>query len=112
MDSGLPEASEDSASSSPSSQSILSRHLYSVQVQVRNLQAEVARLKDSGSFSADRLDNLEHISRSLSSSVQDLSDKVVHFERVQALQAAGLQSQALFVARLARRVAALERASF
>ena len=107
-----PEASQDSPSSSPSSQSLLSRHLYSVQLQVRNLQTELTRLKDSGAFSDDRLENLESISRSLCSSVQELSARAAHIERVQALQAAGLQAQAVSLSRLARRLASLEQANF
>ena len=107
-----PEASQESASSSASSQSLISRHLHSVQIQVRNLQAELTRLQDSGAFSGDRLDNLESISRSLCSSVQGLSDRAAHIERVQALQAAGLQAQAVSLSRLARRLANLEQASF
>ena len=107
-----PEASQESASSSASSQSLISRHLHSVQIQVRSLQAELTRLQDSGAFSGDRLDNLESISRSLCSSVQELSDRAAHIERVQALQAAGLQAQAVSLSRLARRLANLEQASF
>ena len=97
------------ASSSCSSQSLLSRHLHSVQNQVRTLQQEFASLKASDSFASDRLDNLEHISKSLSASVQDVSSKVLSIERNQALQAAGLQAQAVSLSRLARRLAVLER---
>ena len=99
------------ASSSCSSQSLLSRHLHSVQNQVRTLQQELEKLA-SDNFSQDRLDNLEHISRSLSASVQDLSDQVCRLERAQALQAAGLQAQAVSISRLARRLAAFEQRSF
>ena len=99
------------ASSSCSSQSLLSRHLHSVQNQVRALQQELEKLA-SDNFSQDRLDNLEHISRSLSASVQDLSDQVCRLERAQALQAAGLQAQAVSISRLARRLAAFEQRSF
>ena len=103
---------ESPASSSCSSQSLLSRRLHSVQNQVRTLQQELASLKASDSFSSDRLDNLEHISTSLSASVQDLSSKVLSIERNQALQAAGLQAQAVSLSRLARRLAVLERTNF
>ena len=68
-------------SSSCSSQSLLSRHLHSLQNQVRLLQQELASLKDSDNFACERLDNLEHISRSLSASVQDLSNQILNLER-------------------------------
>ena len=45
----------ESASSSPSSESLLSRHLFSVQNQVRALQQEVQDLKASEAFGEDRL---------------------------------------------------------
>ena len=63
-------------------------------------------------FAQDRLDNLEHITRSLSSSVQSLTSRVEQLQRNQALQSAGLQAQAIAVSRLARRLAALERTNF
>ena len=75
-------------------------------------QGELASLKDSDSFACERLDNLEHISRSLSASAQDLSNQILNLERTQALQAAGLQAQAVSLSRLARRVAGLEQANF
>ena len=109
---GSPNASQDSDSSAASSQSLLSRHLHSVQTQVRNLQVELNRLKDSSAFSDDRLDNLESISKSLCSSVQELPARAANIERVQALQTAGLQAQAVSLSRLARRLASLEQAHF
>ena len=109
---GSPDASQDSDSSAASSQSLLSRHLHSVQVQVRSLQVELHRLKDSSAFSDDRLDNLESISKSLCGSIEALSARAASIERVQALQAAGLQAQAASLSRLARRLASFERASF
>ena len=99
MDSGRPEASEDSA-------------LHSVQLQVRTLQGEVAALRNSNSFTADRLDNLEHISRSLSSDVSAILARVEHLERSHALHSAGLQAQAVTLARILRRLTALEQANF
>ena len=101
-----------SESDSPSSASLVSRHLFSVQNQVRALQQEVQILKNSEAFAKDRLANLESITRSLNGSVQGISARIVRIERDYALQAAGLQAQAAFVARLARRVAALEQAQF
>ena len=102
----------DKSSDSASSTSLVSRHLHSVQLQVRALQSEVVALKGLEAFAQDRFDNLEHISASLSTSVQDLSLRVAQLERKQALQAAGLQAQALAVSRVARRLAALERNTF
>ena len=95
-----------------SSTSLLSRHLHSVQVQVRALQSELAVLKDSTAFGQDRLDNLEHICNSLASSVQGLTDRLDQVAHSQAVHSAGLQAQAIAVSRLARRLASLERASF
>ena len=69
-------------------------------------------LKDSAAFAEDRLANLEHITQSLNNSVQGISSRVARIERDHALQAAGLQAQAAFLARLARRVASLEQAHF
>ena len=111
MPAGSAEQSEGS-SDSASSASLVSRHLHSVQIQVRSLQTEVAALKSSEAFAQDRLDNLEHIARSLSSSVQSLTLRVEQFQHAQALQSAGLQAQAVAVSRLARRIAALEQAHF
>ena len=102
----------ESASSSPSSESLISRHLFSVQNQVRALQQEVQHLKDSEAFGDDRLANLEQVTRSLNGSVQGISSRIARIEREHALQAAGLQAQAAFLARLARRLAALEQANF
>ena len=99
MDSGRPEASEDSA-------------LPSVQLQVQRLQGEIAALRDSTSFTSDRLDNLEHISRSLSSDVPAILTRLEHLERSHALHSAGLQAQAVTLARLLRRLTALEQANF
>ena len=93
-------------------QRLLSRHLHSVQIQVRSLQVELDRLKGSSAFSDDRLDNLESISKSLCGSVEALSARAASIERVQALQAAGLQAQAASLSRLARRLASLEQATF
>ena len=95
--------------SSASSQSLLSRHLFSVQNQVRSLQVEVSSLRDSSAFACDRLDNLEHIVKSLDQSLQDLEVSVQQLQRLQALNSAGLQAQAVALSRLARRLSALER---
>ena len=102
----------ESASSSPSSESLLSRHLFSVQNQVRALQQEVQDLKASEAFGEDRLANLEQVTRSLNGSVQGISARIAQIERDHALQAAGLQAQAAFLARLARRLTSLEQAQF
>ena len=101
-----------SSSDSASSTSLVSRHLHSVQIQVRALQSELVTLKDSELFAHDRSSNLEHISNSLSVSVQGLTARVEQLERAQTLQSAGLQAQALALSRVARRLADLERASF
>ena len=111
MPAGSAERSDDS-SDSASSTSLVSRHLHSVQLQVRALQSKVATFKGSEAFAQDRFDNLEHISASLSTSVQNLSLRVEQLERKQALQSAGLQAQAIAVSRIARRLATLERVSF
>ena len=114
MEEGGSRGSRESSpeSSSCSSQSLLSRHLHSVQIQVRTLQQELAAVKSSDAFSSDRLDDLEHVSRSLSDSVQALSNQVLRLERQQALQSAGLQAQAVSLSRLARRLAVLEQRTF
>ena len=97
------------SNSSASSQSLLSRHLFSVQNQVRALQGEVAGLRGSSDFQSDRLDNFEHIAKSLDQSVRNLSNSVRQLERNQALNSAGLQAQAVALARVARRLSTLER---
>ena len=107
-------AAEDSSvsSDSASSTSLVSRHLHSVQLQVRALQSELSALKDSELFAQDRFSNLEHITTSLSASVQGLNEQFQQLQRAQSLQAAGLQAQASAISRLARRLADLERAGF
>ena len=102
----------EGSSDSPSSGSLISRHLHSVQLQVRALQSEIVVLRDSESFGQDRFSNLEHISASLDSGVQGLASRLEQMERQQALQSAGLQAQAVAIARLARRLSALERVTF
>ena len=101
-----------SSSDCASSTSLVSRHLHSVQLQVRALQSELVTLKDSELFAQDRFTNLEHISASLSASVQSLTVGVEQLERAQTLQSAGLQAQAVTLSRVAWRLADLERASF
>ena len=100
------------SSDSASSASLVRRHLHSVQLQVRALQSELVVLKDAELFSQDRFSNLEHITTSLSASVQGLTVQVQQLERAQHLQSAGLQAQAVALSRVARRLAELERASF
>ena len=112
MDEGPADAQPSSQSSSPSSESLLSRHLFALQNQVRVLQQEVQHLRSSEDFGDDRLANLEQVTRSLNGSVQGISSRISRLERDHALQAAGLQAQAAFLARLARRVATLEQANF
>ena len=114
MDEGPADAQPSSQSSSPSSESLLSRHLFALQNQVRFLQQEVQHLRSSEDFGDDRLANLEQVTRSLNGSVQGISSRISRLERDHALQAAGpgLQAQAAFLARLARRVATLEQANF
>ena len=112
MKEGPADIPPSSQSSSPSSESLLSRHLFALQNQVRVLQQEVQDLKASEAFGEDRLGNLEQVTRSLNGSVQGISSRIPRIERDHALQAAGLQAQAAFLARLARRLASLEQAQF
>ena len=73
------------SSDSPSSGSLVSRHLHSVQIQVRALQQEVAALKDSVAFYQDRTENLEVQLRSLEREQAELTERVGSLEESNAL---------------------------
>ena len=97
--------------SSPSSGSLVSRHVFS-------LQRQVAALQESTVFADDRITNLETISTShsrdldkleqLPALVPSLLDRVAHLEDIQVRQAAKLETQGIAIARLSRRIQELE----
>ena len=73
------------SSDSPSSGSLISRHLHSVQLQVRALQQELAELTDSVAFYQDRTENLEVQLQSISQEHSELTDRVSSLEGSNAL---------------------------
>ena len=97
--------------SSPSSGSLVSRHVY-------RTQREVTALQESRAFTEDRIANLETISASqnsdlerlqpLPSLLQRLLDRVAHLEEVERQQVATLEVQRICIAGLSRRVQELE----
>ena len=97
--------------SSPSSGSLVSRHVY-------RIQREVTALQESRAFADNRVANLETISASqngdldrlqpLPSLLQDLLNRVAHLEEVGRQQVATLEVQRICIARLSRRVQELE----
>ena len=97
--------------SSPSSGSLVSRHVF-------RIQREVTALQESTGFADERIANLESISRGhsgeldkleqLPALVQSLLACISRLEDTQVQQAARLETQAIAIARLSRRIQELE----
>ena len=97
--------------SSPSSGSLVSRHVF-------RIQREVTALQESTGFADERIANLESISKGhsgeldklerLPALVQSLLACISRLEDTQVQQAARLETQAIAIARLSRRIQELE----
>ena len=97
--------------SSPSSGSLVSRHVF-------RIQREVTALQESTGFADERLANLETISQTqsrdldnleqLPALVQSLLARIARLEDNQVQQAARLETQGIAIARLSRRIQELE----
>ena len=123
------------SSDSPSSGSLVSRHLHSVQLQVRALQQEVLALRDSVAFCHDRAENLEEQLRSITAEHSAWTERVASLEashdlllqqaeraadslrasdwargQLALLFQARYENQQISIARLARRLQDVERA--
>ena len=107
----MSDRSDQSADSSFSSGSLVSRHVF-------HLQRQVTALQDTQAFTADRCDNLESISashsreldnlQSLPDLVQRLLQRVAVLEDLNQRQAAQLEVQSIAIARLSRRLQEVE----
>ena len=119
MGSAPPSDSESSASS----QSLLSRHLFATSNKVTALETQVRNLSDTVAFQEDKINNLEHQHRSLELSVRQLqashdglSQQVLALEaelqaarNVLTFRGAEAVTQGVAIARVSRRVEAVER---
>ena len=74
-----------SDSSSPSSGSLVSRHVYAIQRELTQLQAKVCDLQDQVSFHQDRVENLETQLRALEQDHSDLTDRLGSLEGSNAI---------------------------